>query len=91
MQDPPGSAGGSHLVHRIAILVTDRGEEQLLAVPKIDRGTGESQAQACIAKLDVWGIKGLVRGLVFDTTAANTGLTLGAYAFLEKALGGDII
>lgn len=87
----PDITNGNSSVDRVAILVSGGGIEQLLAVPKISRGTGENQAKVCVSKLEDWDIKDLVRGLVFDTTAANTGLTLGACTFLEKELGGDLI
>lgn len=48
----PDIAGGPELVDRIAILVTSGQIEQLLAVPKIVRGTGEEQCRACIEALD---------------------------------------
>ena len=38
-------AGGKEMVTRVAILVTGKKVEQLLAVPKIDRGTGMAQAK----------------------------------------------
>jgi hypothetical protein len=52
--------------------------EQLLAVPKIGRGTGQEQCNACLRALDDWHLKPFVQGLVFDTTASNTGLKMGA-------------
>ena len=48
----PDIAGESKLVDRNAVLISAGGMEQLLAVLKIDRGTGENQANAYIQKLD---------------------------------------
>ena len=79
----PDIAGGFELV---AILVTGGQTGQLLAVPKISRGTGKEQSRACIQTLDDWQLKALVHGLVFDTTASNTGLNLGACTLIEKAV-----
>lgn len=64
--------------------------EQLLAVPKISRGTGEEQSQACIHSLNDWKLEELVQGLMFDTTAANTGLRLCACTLIEKAIGREL-
>ena len=53
---------------RIAVLVTGAGEEVLLGVPKIGRGTGKHQAEACLTTLDEYGIRHPIHGLIFDTT-----------------------
>ena len=84
-------AGEKKMVDRVAILVTGNEVEQLLlAVPKIGSGTGEAQAKACIRAIEDCGIKENIMGFVFDTTVANTGLTLGACAFLERTLGREV-
>lgn len=74
--------GGTEKVDRVAILVTGDGVERLLGVPKILRGTGQEQATVCLNNLDDWNLRKNVRALVFDTTAANTGLKSGACAIL---------
>jgi len=83
----PDITGRKETVDRIAVLVTGGGEEMLLGVPKIGRGTGKQQAEACLATLDEWGIRQQIRGLVFDTTASNTGSKNGACTFIEHSLG----
>jgi hypothetical protein len=37
--------------------------------------------------MDEWGLRDQVRGLVFDTTASNTGLKNGACTFIEDSIG----
>ena len=66
---------------RIAVLVTGAGEEMLLGVPIIGHDTGKYQAEACLTTPDEWGVRQLISGLVFDTTASNTGLKNGARTF----------
>jgi len=44
-------------VDRIAVLVTGGGEEMLLVMPKIGRGTGKQWAEACLTTLNEWGIR----------------------------------
>ena len=57
---------------RIAVLVTGAGwEEMLLGAPIIGHDTGKHQAEACLTTLDEWGVRQLIRGLVFDTTASQ--------------------
>lgn len=50
----PDITGSNETVDRIAVLVTGGGEQMLLGVPKIGRGTGKQQAEACLATLDEW-------------------------------------
>ena len=82
--------GSKEMVDRIAVLVTGNGVERLLGVPKIGRGTGQEQAEACLKVLDDWCLLQRVRGLVFDTTASNTGLKNGACTFIESTVGQEI-
>ena len=74
----PDITGRKETVDRIAVLVTGGGEEILLGVPKIGRGTGKEQAVAYLSTLNDWGIQNRVHGIVFDTTASNTCLKNGA-------------
>ena len=75
----------------IAILVTGGDIVQLLAVPKIGRGTVMEQCNACLSTLTDWEFKPFVQGLVFDTTASNTGLKIDACILLEKALWKELV
>jgi len=77
-------------VDRIAALVTCGGKEILLGVPKIGQETGKEQPNACFVTLDEWGLMDQVHGLVFDTTASNTGLKNGACAFIESSIGQEL-
>jgi len=73
-------------VDKIAVLVTGGREEMLLGVPKIGHGTGKQQAEACLTTLDECGIRQQICGLVFDTTASNTGLKNGACTVLSSSI-----
>ena len=86
----PDITGSKETVDRIAVLATGGGEEMLLGVPKIGRGTGKHQAEACLTTVDEWSIRQQIRGLVFDTTATNTGLKNGACACIEHSLGQEM-
>ena len=61
-------------VERLPILVSGKGVEKLLRVPKLPAGTGEDQATAVVESLEEWGISEKVIGMGFDTTASNTGI-----------------
>ena len=87
----PDITGQKELVDRVAVLVTGGEIEQLLAVPKIGRGTGDEQCRACLQTLDDWQLRRQVRGLVCDTTAANTGLKMGACTLIEKTLDIELV
>ena len=86
---PDFSGNKTENVDRVAILVTRNGTEKLLA--KIHRGTGEAQANACLGLIDEWGLKSQIKGLVFDTTASNTGLHSGACTIIELALNTELL
>ena len=86
----PDINGGKKKVDRIAILVTGGGVEKLMGVPKIDRGTGEQQADACMKAIKDWKLEELVQGLDFDTTSFNTGF-IGACTIIEQNLDRNLI
>jgi len=54
----PDITDSKETVDSIAVLVTGGGEEILLGVPKIGRGTGKEQADACLGTLDEWELMG---------------------------------
>lgn len=81
---------GGKTVERVAILVTGQGFEKLLGIPSAARSTGEAQAAACLELLESWKIRDEVVGLVFDTTASNTGLHKGACVRIEEGLGREL-
>ena len=58
--------------------------DKLIGVPCVANATGESQQKAVKKLLEEWKIYSRVIGMVFDTTASNTGKWKGAAALLEK-------
>lgn len=82
---------GHETVDRLPILVSGHGVDQLLAVPKLDRGTGEACASAVYETINSWDLKNKVKCLCFDTTAVNTGLRNGACVLLEQKMEKDMI
>ena len=88
----PAIDDGMETVDRAAILVSGGGGvEKLLAVAKMQSGTGEAQSTACLRALEDWKLKAHVRGLVFDTTASNTGLNAGACTPIDRAFDYNLI
>lgn len=74
---------------RLGILVSgmpDFEEGKLLGIPVITNTTGEEQARATSSLANEWKLSDNVRSLVFDTTASNSGLKIGACVQLEKLL-----
>ena len=74
---------------RCCVYVSGVGEEKvqkLLGVPEIPNGTGSAQEKAVTDMLIKWDIFEEVTGVVFDTTASNSGKWQGACALLEKFL-----
>lgn len=78
-------------VERLAILVSNGEEEQLLGVPALENSTGYSQSKAVAESLKDWGLAENVIAMCFDTTPSNTGHGKGACTLLEKALGKDLL
>ena len=77
--------------NRVAVVVSWKNNEILLGAPHIPSGTGKDHANVCIELLYKWNIAEQVRGLVFDTTASNTGINTGACTLIEKALGRELV
>ena len=82
---------GKDQVDRIAILVTAGGREHLLGVPKIPRSTGTAQGEAVLKAITEAQLQTRVQGLVFDTTASNTGLYEGACVKIQEGLGRELL
>lgn len=78
---------------RLAVLIAGlpaHREGKLLGVPVISDGTGTTQATVTNAMINEWGVENTIVGLVFDTTASNSGWKNGACVKLETLLGRKI-
>ena len=73
-------------MNRLPVLVTTNRQAQLLAIPKLPSGTGESQAKAIFSVLKDWNLRDKFQGICFDTTSCNTGCHKEASVFLEQLL-----
>jgi hypothetical protein len=75
---------------RLAVLVAglpDHKGGKLLGVPVIPDGTGTTQTAVTYALTQEWSVENAIFGLVFDTTAFNSGWKNGACVKLETLLG----
>lgn len=77
---------GHTLFERLPVIASHQGSEQLLGVPKLERATGESIANAAFKVLEDWHITDKVQAICFDTTNTNTGHKNGAAVILERDL-----
>src|SRR6218665_614358 len=84
-------AGGPRKEDRVAIIVTSHEMEKLIAIPKVDKETGEEVPKAASASLLEWDISDKIFVMSFDTTAANTGRKNGTCALLQQKLGKDFL
>jgi hypothetical protein len=82
---------GKETVDRLPILVSGEGVDQLLAIPKMSSGTGDSAASAVYEASVAWGICDQIKAMGFDTTSANTGRVNGACVLLEQKLQKDLL
>ena len=74
---------------RIAVLIAgmpNHKEGKLLGVPVVANGTGTTQANVSYNLIKQWAIHDNIVGLVFDTTASNSGKKNGACVKLEKLI-----
>ena len=79
---------------RLAILASGAPnyiEGKLLGVPKVLNGTGRIQADANIELLEAYQISNDIQALVFDTTAANSGVYRGAATLIESEIDSKIL
>ncbi|KAL4720394.1 hypothetical protein ACJJTC_002056 [Scirpophaga incertulas] len=82
---------GHKTVDRLPILVSGHGVDQLLAVPKLERGTSEACASAVYDAINSWNLSDKVKCLCFDTTAVNTGLRSGVCVLLERKMDKNML
>ena len=59
---------------------------KLLGVPFIDSSTGIQQCNTTLELIETWGLTDNIVGLVFDTTASNSGIHKGAAKLIEEKL-----
>lgn len=82
---------GHKTVDRLPILVSGHGVDQLLAVPKLERGTSEACASAVYDAINSWNLSDKVKCLCFDSTAVNTGLRSGVCVLLERKMDKNML
>lgn len=82
---------GHKTVDRLPILVSGHGVDQLLAVPKLERGTSEACASTVYEAINSWNLTDKVKCLCFDTTAVNTGLKSGVCVLLERKMDKNML
>ena len=82
----PDSDGHSEeLVDRMPIVVSGVNIEQLLAIPKLPKSTGDLMGKAVVQTLQNWkGVPDWLAGLCFDTTSSNTGIHTGAITVIQQ-------
>jgi hypothetical protein len=78
-------------VDRAAVLVTAQDHEILLGVPIVSSSTGTAQADACLNLIREHGFEENIRGIIFDTTASNTGLYEGACVKIQQGLNRELL
>ena len=77
---------GKDKVDRLPVLVSGSGVSKLLAVAKLQSGTGQAQAVGVFEAIEHWGLADRIRAMCFDTTSSNTGRIAGACVLLEQKL-----
>lgn len=76
---------GREKVERLPVIISGVSTQQLLGVPKLERGTGLNQAIAVKDTINEWNIKDRIKAMCFDTCATNTGKCINHLNFrIEK-------
>lgn len=71
---------------RLPVVVSGRGIEKLLSIPKLASGTGLVMGTKIVEILNEWdGVPQWLAGLCFDTTSANSGIHTGAITVVQKS------
>lgn len=81
--------GETYPVECLSVLVSGAPhyeEGKLLGVPFIESSTGIQQCNATLELIQTWGLTDNIVGLVFDTTASNSGINKGAVKLIEEKL-----
>ncbi|XP_045115079.1 uncharacterized protein LOC123506798 [Portunus trituberculatus] len=81
--------GETYPVESLVVLVSGAPqyeEGKLLGVPFIEKATGIQQCNATLELIETWGLTDNIVGLVFDTTASNSGINKGAAKLIEEKL-----
>lgn len=82
---------GQEMVDRLPVILSHRGGEQLLGVPKLQSSTGAEIADSVYKLLIDWNVADAIAGASFDTTASNSGRLRGAAVLLEQKLGRSLL
>jgi hypothetical protein len=69
---------------RIAVSVSGVEIEKVLGIPKIENGTGKSQAENVAKLIAEWGLTENIIALSFDTTSSNIGKDFYSLFFILK-------
>ena len=64
--------------------VEEEQTRKLLRIPETSSGKGVVEFRVVKEHLESWSVKEQVKGMVFDTTASNSGDQSGACRYLEE-------
>jgi hypothetical protein len=78
-------------VDRLPFLVSGKGVDQLLAVPKLVSGTGKSSPSSVYETALSRGLCDQIKYMSFDTTSVNTGPRNGTCIQLEQKMEKDVL
>ena len=67
------------------------GRSRFIGAPRTPDGTGAAQCEAIARYTDLWGVNDRVVGMIWDTTAANTGAKRGSGILYEDLIGNAIL
>ncbi|CAH0555853.1 unnamed protein product [Brassicogethes aeneus] len=78
-------------MERVPVIVSGLNTEQLLNVPKFNKGSAINEAQGIADTIYEWNLNNRIKAMCFDTTPLNTGQKGGVCVLLEKKLGKKLL
>ena len=77
---------GMEKVNRLAVVLVQEEENQMLGLVHTENSTGKVEAEAVRTALDSWSVTEKIVACGFDTTGSNTGVHKGACTILQELL-----
>lgn len=78
-------------IERCAVTITNLTGNYLLAIAKAVSSAGSVIAKTVVDLIMIFGLIGIIMGMVFDTTSSNTGFTFGAASIIERILNRNLL
>ncbi|KAK3925600.1 Serine protease inhibitor Kazal-type 5, partial [Frankliniella fusca] len=87
----PSTEDADKKADRLPVVVSGKNVEKLLGIPELPHGSGQCISDAVVNLVKEWELQDDVIGLVFDTTATNSGQWGGACILIQQKLDKQLL